>query len=180
METVARLNAGETLGGRILKVDHAGEHGAVNIYRGQRLASRWRRPEFRAELADFQSHEERHREIFSKELQRRGIRRCRSYHLCGIGGFALGISTGLLGRAAVSATTVAVERVVLKHLKGQLQDLHEVDVDAYRALSAILADEQAHHDQAVLETVQGAFWPRVIRPIVGASTEAVIWLGMHL
>jgi hypothetical protein len=38
MELIARLSHDETLGDRVLKVNHAGEHGAVNIYRGQRLA----------------------------------------------------------------------------------------------------------------------------------------------
>jgi ubiquinone biosynthesis monooxygenase Coq7 len=33
MEVTARLAADETLGDRVIKVNHAGEHGAVNIYR---------------------------------------------------------------------------------------------------------------------------------------------------
>ena len=180
METAARLNVGETLGSRVLKVDHAGEHGAVNIYRGQSLACWWRSAELRRELAEFQQHEERHRAIFAAELRRRGVNRCRSYHLCGVGGFVLGFVTGLCGRPSISATTVAVERVVLRHLETQLRDLRESDPEAYRAISSIVEDEQAHHDRAALEKRQGIFWPRVLRPVVSASTEAVIWLGMHL
>ena len=49
--------------------------------------------------------------------QRRGKPRCRSYHLCGVGGWMLGLITGLLGRQAIAATTVAVENVVLGHLQ---------------------------------------------------------------
>jgi demethoxyubiquinone hydroxylase (CLK1/Coq7/Cat5 family) len=32
------------------------------------------------------------------------------YLLCGAGGFALGVGTGLFGRGAIAATTVALER----------------------------------------------------------------------
>src|SRR5882672_891024 len=108
MESTARLKPGETLGDRILKVDHAGEHGAVNIYRGQALVSTWRAPAIVEELQAFQRHEEGHRQLFLTEMQRRGVRRCRSYHFCGIGGWLLGVGTGLLGPSAVAATTVAV------------------------------------------------------------------------
>jgi ubiquinone biosynthesis monooxygenase Coq7 len=180
METAARLKLGETLGARVLKVDHAGEHGAVAIYRAQRFACRWRSVELRRELEEFQRHEERHRAIFAAELRRRGLRRCRSYHLCGVGGLLLGFVTGLCGRPSISATTVAVERVVLRHLEAQLRDLRDSDPDACRAISSIMEDERAHRDRAALEKRHGIFWPKVLRPVVSLATEAVIWLGMHL
>ena len=121
MELGARVLAADGLGGRILKVNHAGENGAVNIYSGQLLMARLTAPSLVPELREFRSHEEGHREIFRSELEQRGVRRCRSYLLCGLGGYALGLVTGLFGRGAIAATTVAVERVVLAHLKKQLE-----------------------------------------------------------
>jgi ubiquinone biosynthesis monooxygenase Coq7 len=180
METAARLKLGETPGDRVLKVNHAGEHGAVNIYRGQRFAARWLHAELLDGLRKFQDHEERHRTIFADELQRRHLRRCRSFHLCGLGGLLLGLLTGLSGRRSIAATTVAVEAVVLRHLEGQLRDLHDSDPVACRAIGSIIDEEREHHDHSALEGLQGSFWPRLIRPLVSASTEAVIWLGMHL
>jgi ubiquinone biosynthesis monooxygenase Coq7 len=165
---------------RILKVNHAGEHGAVNIYRGQHLACFWRDAALRGELAEFRAHEEKHRAIFAAELDRRGLRRCRSYHLCGIGGFLLGVITGICGRASIAAVTVAVERVVLRHLAIQLLELEGVDPAAHAAVASILEDERAHHDRAAQEPRQGIFWPRVLRPTVSAATEFVIWTGMKL
>jgi ubiquinone biosynthesis monooxygenase Coq7 len=176
----ARLHSGEKPGNRILKVNHAGEHGAVNIYRDQLIACRYRNPALRGELDIFRRHEEHHRLVFAEELRRRGVRRCRSYHLCGAGGFILGFVTGLCGRPSIAATTVAVERVVLRHLESQLRDLRDSDPDACRAIESIVRDEQDHHDRAALEKRQGVFWPRLLEPFVSASTEAVIWLGMHL
>jgi 3-demethoxyubiquinol 3-hydroxylase len=180
METATRFKEGETLGDRILKVNHAGEHGAVNIYKGQRLACWWRDAELKADLKELRSHEEMHRAIFAAELMRRGRRRCRSYHLCGIGGFCLGLVTGVFGRASIAATTVAVERVVLRHLKEQIELLRGVDFNATYAIESIVQDEQAHHDKAALEPRQGIFWPGLLRPMVSAATEVVIWMGMKL
>ena len=165
---------------RILKVNHAGEHGAVNIYRGQRLVCFWRDAELKRELEEFRSHEERHRDVFAAELARRGVRRCRSYRLCGIGGFLLGVTTGICGRASIAAVTVAVERVVLRHLEMQLRELEDVDAAAHAAVASILEDERTHHDRAAQEPRQGIFWPRLIRPTVSAATEFVIWTGMKL
>src|SRR5689334_15953096 len=127
MAIVAKLNHGESLGDRVLKVNHAGEHGAVNIYRGQAFTARLRAPTLIPELHEFQAHEERHRALFWAELQRRGKPRCGSYHLCGVGGYVLGFATGALGSAAVAATTAAVERVVLRHLTEQMEALRETD-----------------------------------------------------
>ena len=165
---------------RVLKVDHAGEHGAVNIYRGQRLVCSWRDEALRRELEEFRAHEERHRAIFAAELARRGVRRCRSYWLCGLGGFVLGVLTGICGRASIAAVTVAVERVVLRHLEVQLRELDGVDAAAHAAIASILDDERSHHDRAAQEPRQGIFWPRVLKPAVSAATEFVIWTGMKL
>jgi 3-demethoxyubiquinol 3-hydroxylase len=175
----ARLNAGESLGDRILKVVHAGEHGAVNIYRGQRIGVLMR-PELRAELADFQSHEETHRTIFGEALAARGVRRCRSYPLCGLGGLALGFFTGLLGRGAIAITTVAVERVVLRHLAAYQEALLIDDPDAWRALELIAGDEREHHDRFAKRMERPGLFMRALDKVVAFGTEAVIWTGMRL
>jgi ubiquinone biosynthesis monooxygenase Coq7 len=169
-----------TYADRVLKVNHAGEHGAVNIYRGQRLVCFWRDAGLKRELEEFRAHEERHRAIFAAELARRGLSRCRSYLLCGLGGFLLGVSTGICGRASIAAVTVAVERVVLRHLEIQVRDLNGVDPAAHAAVASILEDERAHLHHAAQEPRQGIFWPRLLRPVVSAVTELVIWTGMKL
>ena len=180
MTVVARLNRGESLGDRIMKVDHAGEHGAVCIYRAQRFLARWRAPEMLAELDDFLAHEQRHRARFGAELSRRGARRCRSYFLCGLGGFTLGALTGLAGRQAIAATTVAIERIVLRHMREQVDVLIGRDVEAATALQDVIGDEQVHHDLSAARLGRGSLWQKIIDPVVAASTEAVIWLGMRL
>ncbi|GGC68141.1 demethoxyubiquinone hydroxylase family protein [Undibacterium terreum] len=174
------MNAHTTLGGRILKVNHAGEQGAVNIYAGQIFMARLTTPTLVPELREFKSHEEAHRAIFAAELKRRGLPRCRSYWLCAAGGYTLGLLTGLFGKRAIAATTVAVESVVLKHLEHQLTDLHGKDQDAVAAISAIVVEERLHHDQSASYLPTGNLWSKLITPVVALSTEAVIWMGMNI
>jgi 3-demethoxyubiquinol 3-hydroxylase len=176
----ARLKPGETLGDRVMKVDHAGEHGAICIYRAQRWFARWRAPDMVPELGHFLAHERGHRALFGAELARRGQRRCRSYFWCGLGGFVLGAVTGLGGRQAIAATTVAIERVVLRHMHEQLQALSGRDQAAAGTLRQIIVEEQEHHDLSRVRLASHGLWPRILDPVVGASTHAVIWLGMRL
>ena len=169
-----------SLGDRVMKVDHAGEQGAVCIYRGQRWVASLFAPSLVPELAQTQAHEERHRAIFAAELSRRGIRRCRSYILCATGGTVLGLVTALFGRRAIAATTVAVERVVLRHLDEQRAALRGIDPAAVAAIDSIAREEAEHRDDA-LHTLGHPTWPlRQLMSIVSLSTETVIWLGMRL
>lgn len=165
------------MGDRIMKVAHAGEHGAVHIYRGQMIAARLTAPDLLPMLADFAVHERSHRAIFAGELARRERPWCSSYWLCGLGGWWLGLVTGLLGRGAIAATTVAVERTVLRHLEDYRRVLVDSDPEGHAAVIAILADEQAHHD--AFASVANGWATRWIDPMVAASTEAVIRAGMR-
>jgi ubiquinone biosynthesis monooxygenase Coq7 len=180
MELTEHIGESTELGGRIIKVDHAGEFGAICIYSGQIAMARFTAPFMVNELVEFRSHEQAHRAIFAKELRRRGRARCKSYWLCGLGGWVLGLITGLLGKSAIAATTVAVESVVLRHLEQQLEEVRGNDHAAFIAISAIVAEERHHRDDSALHVQPGTFWPKVLVPVVSASTEAVIWLGMRL
>lgn len=180
MELSARVLASAGLAGRILKVNHAGENGAVHIYSGQLLFAPLTARSLVAELREFRAHEESHRQIFRAELERRGIRRCRSYLLCGVGGYALGVITGLFGRGSIAATTVAVERVVLGHLKRQLLVLEGRDPAAADAVRAIVNEEQEHHDRSQSHAKASPVWLAILGPLVAMATEVVIWTGMRL
>lgn len=159
-----------TLAERTLKINHAGENGAVNIYAAQIVVARVTAPSIVAKLKEFKTHEQEHRAIFWGELQRRGVRRCRSYMLCGIGGYALGFITALFGFQAIAATTAAVERVVLGHLQSQVHSLSDQDEAAVIAISKIIKDESLHLEQSEAHLEAGQFWSKVLMPIVSAST----------
>lgn len=174
-----KLRPAGTVAEKMIKVDHAGENGAVNIYRAQRLVARLRAPPLLKQLAEFQQHEEEHRRIFQEHLARIGVRRCVSYHLSGIGGFSLGFVTGIIGPSAIAATTFAVEHVVLRHLEEQLEYLRSAAPDACGCVTQIYNDERAHHDAAQAALTRGRWLTRVLIAVVQFCTEQVIRIGMR-
>ena len=180
MESAASIPATSELGNRILKVDHAGEQGAICVYRAQWLVAGLTAPSMREQLADFLVHEKRHRSIFGAALMQRGLPRCRSYVLCSAGGYVLGMMTALLGRKAIAATTIAIEAVVLRHLAEQRAMLATVDPGAVELIASIVEDEQLHHDRSLDQIDVDRGWLRLLRALVSRATEAVIWLGMKL
>jgi len=180
MEVAATVPLTSDLGNRILKVDHAGEQGAISVYRAQRFVAHLSAPSMREQLGDFLLHEKRHRSIFGAALMRRGLSRCRSYVLCSLGGYVLGAITALMGRKAIAATTVAIEAVVIRHLQEQRAMLATIDPEAAELITSIVEDEQLHHDRSLDEIGIDRPWLRAVTYVVSRSTEAVIWLGMKL
>lgn len=165
---------------RIMKVNHAGEYGAINIYTAQTFICRFLHKQYATVLSEFREHEKRHHAIFAEVMNNRSISRCRSYWLCGVGGFCLGIVTALLGKKAIMACTTAVESVVLKHLYKQLEFLDKIeDKKAYAAVQSIIKDEEEHcHTGA--EAVGDSILHRPIKWFVEFCTKIIIWLGMKL
>ena len=178
-KTPAGLRRASTVAEKMIKVDHAGEHGAVNIYRAQRLVASIRAPNLLPQLLDFQRHEEEHRRIFQAHLNMIGVRQCVSFHACGVGGFTLGLITGVIGPSAIAATTYAVEHVVLSHLEEQLDFLRSNDQSAHDCVVRIYADEKSHHDTAEAQIISDGLLTRMLIAIVKASTELVIRFGMR-
>ena len=84
MEFAISTNDVEEFAARVLKVNHAGENGAINIYAGQLFLARFTAPSVVADLVEFKSHEERHRAIFWTELQRRRRPRAKGIGLAGL------------------------------------------------------------------------------------------------
>ncbi|WP_091636309.1 demethoxyubiquinone hydroxylase family protein [Lysobacter sp. cf310] len=164
---------------RYLRVDHAGEFGAIQIYRAQILIGRWLGHAHVALLEDFLAHERRHLATFAEVLAARGVRRCRSFLLCGVGGYALGLITALLGERAVMACTRAVETVVNRHLQEQLVHLADTDPQAHAAVASIVRDELGHRDLAAERVGADSALTRAVEAVVAMSTESVIWLGLR-
>ncbi len=164
---------------KILKVDHAGEFGAINIYRSQLLVSRLLNRDYVPMLERFLEDEKRHMEIFWREIQRRNGIKCKSFWLCGTGGFFMGFVSALLGKNGVMACTWAVESVVTEHLKQQLIYLEKAgDREAYVAVHSILADEEHHRD---IGDQEGGKNPLLapFRFLIQMFTEFVIRFGMR-
>ena len=115
----------------ILRVDHAGELGAVAIYRGQRavLEAAAGHERIAGQLADMEAHEQVHLSRFDTLLTERRVRPTALAPVWRLAGFALGAGTALLGDKAAHACTEAVETVIEEHYAGQIAELQSRDPD---------------------------------------------------
>ena len=177
--TLSTLRPAEKTAEKMIKVDHAGENGAVNIYRAQRFVARFRSKSIVKQLEQNMEHELNHRKIFENYQAENGIRRCKSYFVCGAGGYVLGFVTGLFGPTAVAATTYAVENVVLEHLEEQRAYLYKDDLAAHECVIQIIEDEKAHHDSAKNQLQEDQLIVNILIKIVRLCTECVIRFGMR-
>ncbi|WP_250461515.1 demethoxyubiquinone hydroxylase family protein [Microbulbifer litoralis] len=165
---------------KILKVNHAGEFGAINIYRSQLLVARLFMRDLVPLLESFLTDEKRHLQVFWDEIcSRKGVK-CKSFWLCGLGGYFMGFVSALLGRKGIMACTWAVESVVVDHLRTQLAYLErKSDRAAYDTVAYILEDEKNHRDIGSRHGGADNFWYHPLRFSISLFTEAVIRLGMR-
>jgi 3-demethoxyubiquinol 3-hydroxylase len=165
---------------KILKVNHAGEFGAINIYRAQLLICSIVMKKHVPMLESFLEDETRHLNLFWKEIQIRNGVKCKSYWLCGIGGYVMGFVSALLGTTGIMACTWAVESVVVAHLHGQLEYLSSNgDTAAFAAVKSILDDEANHRDTGFNRGGTANFLYTPLRFMVSVFTEGVIRFGMR-
>ena len=164
---------------QILRVDHAGELGAVHIYRGQRavMSAVPGREAVSAQLAELESHEARHLARFDVLLTQAGARPTLLTPLWRAAGFALGAGTALMGERAIAACTEAVETVIEAHYAGQIAELATRDPALAAELSEFRDDELAHRDQAVAQGARDAPGYAVLAGVIRAGCRAAIKLS---
>lgn len=178
METTAELAVTREVE-RILRVDHAGEYGAIHIYRAQRFIARRFYPDIVSEFDEMLAHEREHFRRFDEILSRRSIRHCYVLKLWALGGLLLGSFTALLGRNAIWVCTYSIESTVLHHLEWQLEFLDRHDREVFDAVQSIQADEEEHRDKGLKygtspDAHRCIFW------VVRRATEFAIWLSTKL
>ena len=162
---------------RILKVNHAGEYGAIRIYRAQMWVAKRLYPDLVAFLEETLGHEIEHCSMFRAAMPSRDARPCRIMSLWGNGGWLLGFATALLGRQGIWICTAAVEGAVHRHLEDQLHFLEARDADLHRLICAIQEEELSHLHHAEDRIVSKARWSRLLHASISRVTDAVIWLS---
>lgn len=162
---------------RILKVNHAGEYGAIRIYRAQIWVARRLYPDAVAFLEETLGHEINHCAMFRNAMPQRAARPCRAAFLWGNGGLILGFLTALMGRQGIWICTAAVEGAVHKHLDDQLFFLRDKDPELHALIDAIQAEELHHLNYAEERIVSTSWWARWLSAFIAAATDVVIWLS---
>lgn len=166
----------------MLRVDHAGEYGAVNIYRGQRAVFDKVPGKERLSglLAEMEAGEQHHLETFDQLLLERGVRPTIFAPLWNAAGFALGAGTALLGEKAAMACTSAVESVIEKHYGEQAEELGAEEADLRETILAFREDELEHHDTAIDEGAEDAPGYGVLKRVIGTGCAVAIKIAQKI
>lgn len=165
--------------GEIVRVDHAGEYGAVQIYRGQQAVFRARPHKDRttALLKQMEEGEAHHLETFDALLVDRNIRPTLLSPLWNAAGYGLGAITALMGEKSAMACTAAVEEVIERHYADQAEELCEDEPDLAKTLKAFREDELDHKHTAENEGASNARGYRLLKTLIQAGCHGAIKLS---
>ncbi len=164
---------------RIIRVDQAGEYGAVRIYDGQLavLGKTKMGPVIRKMAAA----ERRHLDTFNDLVAERRVRPTALMPLWHLAGFALGAGTALLGEKAAMACTVAVEEVIDEHYAGQLDHLDaDQEADLRKTVTEFREDELEHRDEGLAHGAREAPSYEGLSAVVKAGSRLAIWLSERI
>jgi ubiquinone biosynthesis monooxygenase Coq7 len=163
---------------RMIRVDHAGEFGAVRIYQGQ-LAVLGRDAAGGA-IREMAEQEQRHLETFDRLIAERRVRPTALSPLWHVAGFALGAATAMLGQRAAMACTVAVEDVIDEHYARQSAELGEDEAELKAVIDEFRGDEIAHRDTALAHEAEQAPGYELLTGAVRAGSRLAIWLSTRI
>ena len=133
-----------------IRVDHAGERGAVKIYEGQLLALNTivKNEDLKKKIEDMKEHETEHCQFFEKEIKKRNIEPTKFLPLWDLLGIGLGFGSTLLGKKAAMLCTASVEEVIDKHCLDQINQLGPEEEELKKKITKFRQDELDHKDIA--------------------------------
>ena len=133
-----------------IRVDHAGERGAVKIYEGQLLALNTlvKDEKLKKIIEEMKVHEKAHCEFFEKEIKKRNINPTKLLPLWALLGVTLGFGSTLLGKKATMLCTASVEEVIDKHYQNQIDQLDKSEKELKNRIIKFREDELHHKDIA--------------------------------
>ena len=133
-----------------IRVDHAGERGAVKIYEGQLLALNTlvKDENLKKTIEEMKIHEKEHCEFFETEIKKRKIKPTKFLPLWDLLGVGLGFGSTLLGKKAAMLCTASVEEVIDKHYQNQIDQLGSDEKDLKKKIIKFRQDELHHKDIA--------------------------------
>jgi len=163
---------------RIVRVDHAGEYGAVRIYAGQLAVLR---RSGKAEVLEHMLGQERqHLAAFSGQIARRRVRPTAMLPVWHVAGFLLGAATAALGERAAMACTVAVEEAIDAHYAGQIKALEQTEPELREALTRFRDEELEHRDTALAHGATEAPGYRLLYTAIKAGCRAAIAISERI
>ena len=156
----------------MIRVDHAGEYGALRIYQGQ--LAMLRGSDKAATIRHMQAQEQAHLDGFAGLIAERRVRPTALLPLWHIAGFALGAATAAMGERAAMACTVAVEEVIDEHYAGQEAVLTEDEAPLRARIAAYRAEELEHRDIGLEHGAEQAVGYRLLTFLIKAGCRVAI------
>jgi ubiquinone biosynthesis monooxygenase Coq7 len=135
-----------------IRVDHAGERGAIKIYEGQLLALNTfvKNEELKKTIEEMKEHEKEHCDYFENEIKKRNIKPTKFLSLWDLLGVGLGFGSTLLGRKAAMLCTASVEEVIDKHYQNQINQLMSDEKNLKEKIKKF-RDDELHHKNIAYE-----------------------------
>ena len=133
-----------------IRVDHAGERGAIKIYEGQLLALNTfvKDENLKKTIEKMKNHEKEHLDFFNEEIRRRNIKPTKLLPLWDLLGVGLGFSSAIIGKKATMLCTASVEEVIDEHYQNQINELDSDEKVLKEKIKKFRDDELHHRDIA--------------------------------
>ena len=131
---------------KFIRVDHAGERGAIKIYEGQLLALNTfvKDDNLKKLIEEMKSHEKEHLDFFNEEIKKRNIKPTKFLPLWDLLGVSLGFGSAILGKKATMLCTASVEEVIDEHYQNQLNQINS-DEKILKQKIKKFRDDEIHH-----------------------------------
>ena len=159
-----------------IRVDHAGERGAIKIYEGQLLALNTivKNSELKDMIEHMKEHEVEHCEFFENEIKKRKIKPTRFLKLWDLLGLGLGFSTTVLGKKAAMLCTASVEEVIQDHYANQISQLEEDEKELKNKIVKFREDEIDHKDIAYNEGASKEGFYKILDGVIKTGSRIAI------
>ena len=159
-----------------IRVDHAGERGAVKIYEGQLLALNTvvKNDNLKKTIEDMKEHELEHCQFFEGEIKKRNIKPTKFLPLWDLLGVGLGFGSTLLGKKAAMLCTASVEEVIDKHYLNQINQLGPEEKELKKKITKFRQDELDHKDIAYEEGASKKGFYSIMDKIIKTGSKIAI------
>jgi len=159
-----------------IRVDHAGERGAIKIYEGQLLALSTivKNEDLKRSIKNMKKHEEVHCSFFENEIKKRNIKPTKLLPLWDLLGLGLGFGSTILGKKAAMLCTASVEEVIDDHYKNQIDQIGSDEKNLKNNIIKFREDELHHKDIAYNEGATKKGFYSVIDKVIKTGSKLAI------
>ena len=164
---------------QFIRVDHAGERGAIKIYEGQLLALKtfMKNDKLKNQIEEMKKHEKEHAEFFDKEIKKRNIKPTKFLPLWDLLGVGLGFGSTILGTKAAMLCTASVEEVIDEHYQNQINKIEDDEKELKKKIVKFREDELHHKDIAYNNGATKEGFYSILDKVIKTSSRIAITIS---